>query len=241
MAASWWNRSTHTRTQPKGSGSIEEKEVAAMKTATRLALLCSVALGVAQARAQGPAGKQPIAPRDKAIELFNGKDFAGLYTFLKGRGVRRQPDDVFRVQDGMIHISGEGAGYVATQSQYRDYHLSVQYKWGKRDDGSGYVRNAGVLVHATGPDGSAGGTWMATLEVQLAQGCEGDLIVIRGKDAKGKVIPVDISSEVRIAEDGKTRWQADGKKVRYSGKQFWWSRHEPFFKEKLDKIGRAHV
>jgi hypothetical protein len=206
-------------------------------------LLCVLALGVVQARAQGPAGKQPIAPRDKTIELCNGKDFTGLYTFLKGRDQpsvgarRREPDDVYRVEDGMIHISGEGAGYVATENEYRDYHLAVEYKWGKRNDGSGYVRNAGVLVHGTGPDGSAGGTWMACLEVQLAQGCEGDLIVIRGKDEKGKVIPVDISSEVRIAEDGKTRWQAGGKKVRYSGKQFWWSRHEPFFKEKLDTRG----
>ena len=191
----------------------------------------------AVAHGQDARAKQPIAPRDKTIEPFNGKDFTGLYTFLKGRGVRREPDEVYRVEDGMIHISGEGAGYVATENEYRDYHLSVQYKWGKRNDGSGYVRNAGVLVHGTGPDGSAGGAWMACLEVQLAQGCEGDLIVIRGKDDKGKVIPVDISSEVRIAEDGKTRWQPGGKKVRYSGKQFWWSRHGPFFKEKLDTRG----
>jgi hypothetical protein len=190
------------------------------------------------AHGQDARAKQPIAPRGKTIEPFNGKDFTGLYTFLKGRGVRREPDEVYRVEDGMIHISGEGAGYVATENEYRDYHLSVQYKWGKRNDGSGYVRNAGVLVHGTGPDGSAGGAWMACLEVQLAQGCEGDLIVIRGKDDKGKVIPVDISSEVRIAEDGKTRWQPGGKKVRYSGKQFWWSRHEPFFKEKLDTRGK---
>jgi hypothetical protein len=218
-----------------------------MRTAIGFALLCVLALGTARAGAQDAAGKQPITPRGKPIELFNGKDFTGLYTFLKGRdqrsiGARRhQPDDVFRVEDGTIHISGEGAGYVATENEYRDYRLSVEYKWGKRNDGSGYVRNAGVLVHATGPDGSAGGAWMACLEVQLAQGCEGDLIVIRGKDEKGKVIPVDMTSEVRIAEDGKTRWQPGGKKVRYSGKQFWWSRHEPFFKEKLDTRGREDV
>jgi hypothetical protein len=209
-----------------------------MRIATALDWLCVLALGVAQAAAQDAPGKEPITPRGKAIEPFNGRDFTGLYTYLKGRGVRRQPDDVYRVEDGMIHISGEGLGYVATEKEYRDYHLSVEYKWGKRDDGSGNVRNAGVLVHGTGPDGSAGGAWMACLEVQLAQGCEGDLIVIRGKDAQGKAIPIDISSEVRVAEDGKTRWQPGGKKVRYSGKQFWWSRHEPFFKERLDTRGK---
>jgi hypothetical protein len=234
-----------------------------MRTATVLAALCALALGAAHASAQGSAGKEPVTPRGKTIEPFNGKDFTGLYTYLKGRGVRRQPDDVYRVEDGMIHISGQGLGYVATENEYRDYHLSVEYKWGNRDDGSGNVRNAGVLVHATGPDGGAGawmgrlplvvpvapgvfcawplrllGAWMSCLEVQLAQGCEGDLIVIRGKDENGKVIPVDISSEVRVAEDGKTRWQPGGKRIRYSGRQFWWSRHEPFFKEKLDTRGK---
>jgi len=243
-----------------------------MRIAVLLAVLSSVAFSLAQVRAEGPSGKpgkkvsgticakhppgrsgkwclspfspgkEPISSRGETIDLFNGKDFTGLYTFLKGRGVRRQPDEVFRVEDGTIHVSGEGAGYVATENDYRDYHLSVEYKWGQRADGSGFVRNAGVLVHGTGPDGShASGIWMACLEVQLAQGCEGDLIVIRGKDQQGKPIAVDMASEVRVAEDGKTRWHAGGEKVRYAGKQFWWSRHEPFFAEKLDTRGKDDV
>ena len=194
--------------------------------ATRpLVTFCLFAALLAPVGAAEPPGDQPIAPTDKTIELFNGRDLAGLYTFLKGRGVRREADEVFRVEDGSIRVSGEGQGYIATEHAYRDYHLSVEYKWGSADDGSGYVRNAGVLVHGTGPDGGhASGVWMASLEVQLAQGCEGDLIVIRGKDDRGQAIPVDMASEVRIAEDRKTRWQAGGEKVRYSGKQFWWSR-----------------
>ncbi|MBJ7346618.1 MAG: DUF1080 domain-containing protein, partial [Gemmataceae bacterium] len=40
-----------------------------------------------------------------------------------------------------------------------------------------------------------------------------------------------------VGEDGKTRWQADGKKTIYSGKQFWWSKHQPFFKELIDTRG----
>ncbi|MCU0822718.1 MAG: propionyl-CoA synthetase [Spirochaetes bacterium] len=51
---------------------------------------------------------------------------------------------------------------------------------------------------------------MASLEVQLAQGCEGDLIVIRGRDAAGRPIAVDMASEVRRAEDGNTRWFPGG-------------------------------
>ena len=212
-----------------------------MLAGNHLALLCLLGFLVAQAKADPPR-PQPISPRNGTIPLFNGKDFQGLYTFLKGRGVRREPDSVFRVADGMIHVSGEGSGYIATESEYRDYQLSVEYKWGQRDDGSGYVRNAGVLVHGTGADGGhSSGVWMASLEVQLAQGCEGDLIVIRGKTGEGQPILVDMASEVRQAEDGKTRWQAGGQKIRYAGKQFWWSQHEPFFQEKLDTRGMQDV
>jgi hypothetical protein len=191
--------------------------------------------------AETPAGPEAVTPTEP-IELFNGRDFSGLYTFLKGRGVVEEPDEVFCIEDGAIRVTGEGRGYIGTRKAYRDYHLRVDFKWGKRTDGSGYVRNAGVLVHATGADGAhRSGAWMPSLEIQLAQGCEGDLIVIRGKDAEGNTIPIDMASQVRRAEDGRTRWQPGGEKVRYSGRQFWWSKHQPFFKEKLDTRGRDDV
>lgn len=209
-----------------------------MLAGIRFTLVCFLGFLAAQTQAE-PPDRQPSSPCRETIQLFNGKDFHGLYTFLKGRGVRREPDDVFLVEEGMIHVTGEGRGYIATENQYRDYHLTVEYKWGRQDDGSGYVRNAGVLVHGTGADGGhSSGVWMASLEVQLAQGCEGDLIVIRGKTDDGQPIKVDMASEVRVAEDGKTRWQAGGQKVPYSGKQFWWSKPEPFFEEKLDTRGQ---
>ncbi len=210
-----------------------------MRFEKRLMLACLLCLPASGLHADPP---QPLSPGNAPIQLFNGRDFSGLYTFLKGRGVRHEPDAVFRVKDGVLHVSGEGRGYIATEQEYRDYHLSVEYKWGQRDDGSGYVRNAGVLVHGTGADGGhSSGVWMAALEIQLAQGCEGDLIVIRGQTDDGQPILVDMASEVRKAEDGKTRWQAGGEKVRYAGKQFWWSRHEPFFAEKLDTRGQHDV
>jgi hypothetical protein len=185
--------------------------------------------------------KEPIVPRDGAIKLFNGENLSGLYTWLKGHG-RNDPQGVYTVHDGVIHVSGEGSGYVATERTYANYHLIVEYKWGEKVDGSGYVRNAGVLLHGTGPDGShRSGVWMASLECQLAQGCEGDLIVIRGRDEDGNVIPIDITCETVVAADGKTRWKKGGTRVRYSGKQFWWSKHEPFFKERLDTRGKDDV
>ena len=212
-----------------------------MRIACRVLLVAWGCLAAVVAAAD-TADEQPISPGSEVITLFSGKDLGGLYTWLKGHARNHDPQNVFTVEDGMIHVSGEGMGYIATDKTYRDYHLVVEYKWGKRADGSGYVRNAGVLLHGTGPDGShPSGLWMASLECQLAQGCEGDLIVIRGKNDDGRAIPIDVTCETTVAADGKTRWKKGGKKVPYGGKQFWWSKHEPFFKEKLDTRGKQDV
>ena len=191
------------------------------------------------AAAEGPQ-QEPLSPGNRVIRLFNGKDLSGWHTWLKESG-REDPNRVYTVADGAIHVSGEGMGYLATQQAYKDYHLVVEYKWGKRTDGSGNVRNAGVLLHGVGPDGGARGVWMTSIECQLAQGCEGDLIVIRGNDQNGKVIPATISSETVIASDGKTRWKKGGEKTPYAGKQFWWSNHQPGFEERLDTRGKDDV
>jgi hypothetical protein len=188
-------------------------------------------------RALGIEPPPPIEPRGKVIRPFNGRDLTGFTTWLR-EADRNETEMNYSVVDGMIHISGEGMGYLATVDSYKNYHLSVDYKWGHRTDGSKYVRNSGILLHAVGPAGNAKGIWMASIEVQLAQGCEGDLIVIRGKDEKAQVIPVAITSDTITAADGRTRWKKGGRKTVYAGKQFWWSKHEVGFKELRDTRGK---
>jgi len=182
----------------------------------------------------------PIEPSDKVIRPFNGKDLSGFQSWLS-KVDQREGQKNYSVKNGVIHISGEGMGYLATVDSYKNYHLSIEYKWGDRTDGSKFVRNSGILLHATGPAGNARGVWMASIEVQLAQGCEGDLIVIHGKDENGDVIPVDITSNTSIAADGRTRWKKEGRPTKYSGKQFWWSNHAVGFKELLDTRGKHDV
>jgi hypothetical protein len=130
---------------------------------------------------------------------------------------------------------------VATDREYRDYHLVVEFKWGKKTDGGKFVRNSGILLHAVGPDGGAGGTWMSSVECQLAQGCVGDLIVIRGTDSGGKVIPVRLTSDVVPGPDKRPRWKAGGSPRVFTGGQLWWSSHDPDFQELLDTRGKSDV
>ncbi len=185
------------------------------------------------------AADEPVSPKETAA-LFNGKDLTGLTTWLKD-SKREDPKKVFRVADGNLHITGDGFGYIATEKAYKDYRVVIEYKWGKKTDGGKYVRNSGLLLHATGPDGGANGTWMACIECQLAQGCCGDLITIRGKDEKDKVIPVQLTSDIVLGSDKRPRWKEGGEKTVFTGRQLWWNKHDPEFKELLDTYGKDDV
>jgi hypothetical protein len=204
-----------------------------------------LALCIPTARgADGDKPDDPITPTDEPIILFNGKDLTGLYPWLKETG-REDPKKVFTAHDGMIHASGEDNGYLATERSYKDYRLVVEYKWGERTDGGKYVRNSGVLLHGTGADGAHGGVWMGSVEVQLAQGCVGDLIVIPGKTPDDKPVEVSLTADTVKGSDGHARWKGEAKEGgtqrTFTGGQLWWFNHEPGFEELIDTRGKDDV
>jgi len=190
-------------------------------------------------RGDGPPGV-PQRPREM-VSLFNGKNLAGLTTWLKDtRG--DDPRRVFRVtDDGLLRITGDGFGYLATDRAYRDYRVVVEYRWGEKTDGGKSVRNSGILLNAVGPDGGAKGTWMASVECQLAQGCVGDFIVIQGAMADGSAIPVQLTADVEVGSDDRPRSKKGGTPRTFHQGQLWWSRHDPNFKELLDTRGKDDV
>jgi len=203
-------------------------------------LVATCLLALADSRVPGAEDQADAVRPRESIALFNGKDLTGLSTWLKDTKTD-DPRKVFHVSDGILHISGDGFGYVATNRRYRDYHLIVEYRWGDKTDGGGYVRNSGILLHAVGPDGGAGGTWMSSIECQLAQGCVGDLIVIRGQDRQGGTIPVRLTADVGLGPDKRPRWKEGGERRDFTKGQLWWSRHDPTFEERLDTRGKDDV
>jgi hypothetical protein len=198
----------------------------------------SIVVVLASTSAVRAGDEKPIAPTE-VIKLFNGKDMTGLTTWLKGEK-RKDPDKVFTVHDGMIRISGATNGYIATDKEYRDYRVVAEYRWGEKTYGSKTVRNSGVLLHAVGPDGNFD-PWMSSIECQLAQGCVGDLIVLRGKDDNGKEVPVTLTSEIALGTDKRPKWKKGGEERVFTKGQLWWSLHDPAFKELIDTRGKDDV
>lgn len=119
-------------------------------------------------------------PQKSKIQLFNGKDLSGWYTFVKGKGKNVDPNKVFTVQNGLIRISGEEFGCITTDREFDNYKLVVEFKWGEityppRVD---KARDSGVLLHSTGADGGYAGIWMHSIECQVIEGGTGDLLVV---------------------------------------------------------------
>ena len=126
------------------------------------------------------ASKEAKKPDDKIIHLFNGKNLDGWYTFLQKSGRNNDPQKVFSVTKGMIHIGGEEWGCITTNNEYKNYRLLVEFKWGGKTFAPRIknARDCGILLHSKGPDGGSQGIWMHSIECQIIEGGTGDFIVV---------------------------------------------------------------
>jgi hypothetical protein len=79
-----------------------------------------------------PIRGQKISPHRSAIVLFNGHDLSNFETFIRCEGLNSDPDHIFQVENGVIHISGNGFGYIITRDAYKDFYRA-NFKWGARE------------------------------------------------------------------------------------------------------------
>ncbi len=150
------------------------------------------------------------------IKVFNGRDLSGWTTWLVD-AKREDPRGVYSVRDGLLRISGDGFGYLSTARAYKDYRLVVELKWGTRNyrTRQGMARDSGIFLHSVGPEGNSydcgwgsgrsntgsdisSGAYKAAIECQVMEGGFGDLLLIHGRYADGRHVP--ISAAVRVAD-----------------------------------------
>jgi hypothetical protein len=74
--------------------------------------------------------------------------------------------------DGVIAVTGQPVGFIATTASHKDYRLHAEWRW------PGKPGNGGVLVHiSSGPKDRA---WPLCFQMQTKHGAAGDLLPMAG-------------------------------------------------------------
>ncbi len=155
--------------------------------------------------------------------LLNDKDLSGWDVYLgpqfppdsedrtgvKPIGLNKDEKKVFSVvtEDGAkaLRITGEQFGGISTVKEFENYHLQLQFKWGKlkwhpRKDAK---MDSGVLYHANGPHGADWGFWMQSQEFQVQEGDCGDYWGVAGA-----------VFDIPASKQGENEWVYDPKGTR---------------------------
>ena len=169
-------------------------------------LMFAMALPHGYGQSQPP--ENYLKDNNKMKQIFNGTDLKGWYSYLRTKGKNIDPEKVFLVQDGMLHISGKEFGYICTKKDYDNFHLGVEFRWGEkryapRDTSK---RDNGILyfVQIAAKDT----VWPKSIECQVQEGDVGDFwmvdsstIVVDGVRSE----PKDYSRVVKKADNENPR------------------------------------
>jgi len=110
------------------------------------------------------------AKAQKTIDLFNGFNLDGWGFVLKDDS--KKPEEVFKVQNGVIHITGSPFGYMYTLNKYDNFRLHVEWRWPQE------ATNSGIFLYVQDDKK----VWPNAVECQLATGNAGDFVLLNGSN-----------------------------------------------------------
>ncbi|MEP7145121.1 MAG: DUF1080 domain-containing protein [Ferruginibacter sp.] len=112
--------------------------------------------------------------------LFNGKNLDGWYSFIQSKGRNNDPEKVFSIENGLLHISGKEFGYICTEKEFSNFHLAVEFKWGVKKypprDADSTRRDNGILYYI--PVNAKDIVWPKGIECQVQEGDVGDFWMV---------------------------------------------------------------
>lgn len=113
-----------------------------------------------------------FAQSSKKNSFFTQKDAKNWLYILNDKSLN--PTDVFKMNDGLLQISGASSGYLRTKKSYSNFELNVEWRWTK------VFANSGILLHIQQKDT----IWPVCYQVQQKADAAGDIICMNGLWAK---------------------------------------------------------
>jgi hypothetical protein len=148
---------------------------------------------------------------DDWIPLLRDNNMVGWYTFIQDYGRDNDPEGIFSLKNGVLHFypnsqnnSHQPFGYMATEKEYSNYHLRLQYKWGTKKFAprEKSPRDSGLLYHVIEADR----VWPTCVECQIMEGDGGSIYAVRTT----VTATVDTGGAFLKAEDGGIKRTFDG-------------------------------
>ncbi|MBO0324060.1 DUF1080 domain-containing protein [Muricauda sp. CAU 1633] len=117
---------------------------------------------------------KPVSNEAMYESLFNGKDFTNWYKWFESTGKHQDPNNIFSVENGIIHDTGEELGYIMTEKAFANYHFSLEFKWGEKrwPPRENNKRDSGICYNV--PEDETDKIWPQSVECQIQEGDVGD-------------------------------------------------------------------
>lgn len=176
--------------------------------------------------------------------LWNGRDLEGWYLFLQDSPAGEDPHRVVTIEDGAIHAYAHdpnGAqvamGYMGTKEELADYHLRLEYQWGKKQFKPRYLYkpDAGIYFHHVERDV----VWPQAMQCQVELNGVGDLLTVGAIRVETTIDPKSKSDEWQEylpAAEGGQPYTTKGEGVTYTRKR---ANHERDGWNRVDLICRG--
>jgi hypothetical protein len=113
--------------------------------------------------------------QEDAVQLFNGENLDGWEYFLVDPEL--EMSDVWSVRDELLICKGQPMGYLATEKEYTNFRIVVQWRWAPDAEPT----NSGILMRITGEPQAL----PKCAEAQLKHGSVGDIYGFHGFQVGG--------------------------------------------------------
>jgi hypothetical protein len=106
------------------------------------------------------------------------------YAFTKTSTERIEPSKVYEFTDGMIRMHGDNIGYLMTKKSYKNFELSLDYRWNMEEKfhRGDSKKNSGVMYNI--PVDSPDNIWPKGIQFQIKENTTGDFIFLDRVTAK---------------------------------------------------------
>ena len=120
-----------------------------------------------------------FANAQTTLQLFNQKNLKGWYAYEPETGKHANASDLFSVENGLIRLYGNIAGYLMSEQSFHHFRLTVEFRWNTDTTFARKMNNKNSgLMYLVPPD-YPDTLWPKGIQFQIKENATGDFILLQ--------------------------------------------------------------